>query len=453
MAKDSKAKCDCAAVKKQLIKYHMIIMILVAVIIGVVYPTPGAYMAKTQLSNVCIFLIFIISGLKLNGDQIKKAIHAWPAALSGVIYILFLTPIIGFGILQIPLTPTELITGLACVTCAPTTMASGAILTEQCGGNFGCGLLLSVATNLIGVFVVPFTVSLMFNAAQVSIELDAVKMLVELLVLIALPMVIGFCVSHFIPGVSGFIKKYNTIFKFLSSFFLCLVPWVKMSNSAEKLLSLEIGQFFIVLFLCLATNLLFFFVAWLICKIFRFSFEDMTAVTLCGCGKTLPISLTIVSYLPASMGDQGLLTLPSLVIQFLQLITTSIISGCFGSYNDKRLLKKSNKELGKKEDQSSIKMEESVNTGIELTSTSKPSEITTMNTEEDIIKKSPIDNDENHIHDSNITNNNVTNNNTTTNNSNSKSTVDVSPMRVDSPMGNSINSLPEHNDTVDSDTH
>lgn len=51
--------------------------------------------------------------------------------------------------------------------------------------------MLSVGTNLLGIFVVPFTVSLMFHASGVTIELDAIGMLLELLYQIAIPMLLG----------------------------------------------------------------------------------------------------------------------------------------------------------------------------------------------------------------------------------------------------------------------
>ena len=56
-------------------------------------------------------------------------------------------------------------------------------------------LLLSVVTNLLGVFICPLSISLLFNSSGFKVELDIVSLLIELLLTIALPMVIGYVFS------------------------------------------------------------------------------------------------------------------------------------------------------------------------------------------------------------------------------------------------------------------
>ena len=45
--------------------------------------------------------------------------------------MLFVTPFIGYFVLKVPLHPTELTIGIAIMSCAPTVLASAAILAEQ----------------------------------------------------------------------------------------------------------------------------------------------------------------------------------------------------------------------------------------------------------------------------------------------------------------------------------
>lgn len=113
-----------------------------------------------------------------------------------------ITPLIGYLVLLIPLNPSELKIGIAVMCCAPTVLASSAILADQvwlfcwsynkCGGSFPLALLLSVSTNLLGVFICPISISLLFNSSGFEVELDVKSLLIELLLTIALPMCIGY---------------------------------------------------------------------------------------------------------------------------------------------------------------------------------------------------------------------------------------------------------------------
>lgn len=38
----------------------------------------GIVMSKTPFSNFCVFMIFIISGIKLDTSSVKTALHYWP---------------------------------------------------------------------------------------------------------------------------------------------------------------------------------------------------------------------------------------------------------------------------------------------------------------------------------------------------------------------------------------
>ena len=98
-------------------------------------------MSKTPFANICIFMIFIISGLKLNTSSIKQALKYWPVRLVypihlqyfllGLFFILFLTPFAGYIVLKIPIKTKELTVGTAIMCCCPTVLASAAILADQ----------------------------------------------------------------------------------------------------------------------------------------------------------------------------------------------------------------------------------------------------------------------------------------------------------------------------------
>ena len=56
-------------------------------------------------------------------------------------------------------------------------------------------------SNLLGVFISPVTTSLLFSSSGASFKLDIVSLLIELLTIIALPMVIGYVLTIRSPSI------------------------------------------------------------------------------------------------------------------------------------------------------------------------------------------------------------------------------------------------------------
>lgn len=58
-----------------------------------------------------IMIVFLISGLVLRTQDIKKALAYWPGIAWGFLSILALTPCLGFALRELPLTPPEFSVG------------------------------------------------------------------------------------------------------------------------------------------------------------------------------------------------------------------------------------------------------------------------------------------------------------------------------------------------------
>ncbi len=95
------------------------------------WPVPGKWVNSLQVNGwkivqtINVVTIFIISGLMLQTKEIKDAVRQWPAALLGIISILFITPTAAFALARIPFTPPQYTYGLVIFALVPTTIASG----------------------------------------------------------------------------------------------------------------------------------------------------------------------------------------------------------------------------------------------------------------------------------------------------------------------------------------
>merc|ERR1712151_450693 len=113
------------------------------------------------------------------------------ALIVGSIFVLFITPLLGLPILylgQITSVNKVLLQGMALFCSVPTTLSSGVAMVASANGNVPLALILTTVTNLLGVFTMPWTMSMIFSGAQVSI--DGVKMLIQLVIQTLVPLLL-----------------------------------------------------------------------------------------------------------------------------------------------------------------------------------------------------------------------------------------------------------------------
>ncbi|XP_057536582.1 probable sodium/metabolite cotransporter BASS4, chloroplastic [Amaranthus tricolor] len=303
------------------------------VFLGLAYPSLGCFVDRYYLSKVSTFCIFIISGLTLRSQEIGAAKEAWPVGIFGLASILLLTPAFARLILQLNLQPPEFVTGLAIFACMPTTLSSGVSLTLLAGGNFALALAMTVISNLLGILVVPFTITKLV-AAGVGISIPTKQLLRSLVVTLLIPLMLGKIVRESFNGVAHFADNNRKLLSNMNALFLGLVPWIQVSKSRSLLLMvnptsflLAIGLGVILHFTLLAFNAL-------AIKIFSSisggksvfaNKRNAVALILVASQKTLPVMVAVVDKLGGAFGAPGLLILPCIAAHLNQIILDSFL--------------------------------------------------------------------------------------------------------------------------------
>ena len=142
--------------------------------------------------SVMIFLIFIISGLMLDSEQIHSGIRDIRATASALVVILVFSPVVALCYSILPLDPSILI-GLFIVSVMPTTLSSGVVMTRTAGGNMANALFVTVVSNCIAIFTIPIALDLLLSMVNLDIPLviDKSAIILKLCVLVLLPLMIG----------------------------------------------------------------------------------------------------------------------------------------------------------------------------------------------------------------------------------------------------------------------
>ncbi|XP_040940210.1 probable sodium/metabolite cotransporter BASS4, chloroplastic isoform X2 [Gossypium hirsutum] len=292
---------------------------------GLVNPTLGCLADKCNLSKFSTFGIFVVSGLTLRSDAIGAAVKAWPVGLFGLCSILFFTPYFSRIILLIPLQPQEFVTGLAIFSCMPTTLSSAVALTQLAGGNSALALAMTVLSNLLGILIIPFSIS-KFIAVGVGVYVPTAQLLKSLVLTLLVPLILGKVLRESSRG-EPLCHGYFPLF---------LVPWMQVSRSRSLLMMVKPAAFIVAIGMGMLLHLgLLAFNALAIRSLSAISGghksifskkENAQAALLVASQKTLPVMVAVVQQLGSAFGESGLLVLPCVAAHLIQIVLDSFLA-------------------------------------------------------------------------------------------------------------------------------
>ncbi|KAM5550662.1 putative sodium/metabolite cotransporter BASS4, chloroplastic [Rosa sericea] len=304
------------------------------VTLGFAYPSLGCLADSYSLSKFTTFGIFIISGLTLHTGEIIAAADAWPVGIFGLVSILLFTPYFSRVILQLQLQPQEFVRGLAIFCCMPTTLSSGVALTQLAGANSALALAMTVISNLLGILIVPFSVS-KFIADGAGLSVPTKQLFKSLILTLLIPLILGKIFRESFKGVADFVDQNRKKFSKISAILLSLVPWMQVSRSRSLLLMVKpavflgaVGMGVLLHLILLAFN------AVAVKSLSALSGgsqsvfskkENANAVLLVASQKTLPVMVAVVDQLGGALGESGLLVLPCVAAHLNQIILDSIL--------------------------------------------------------------------------------------------------------------------------------
>ncbi|KAF5959173.1 hypothetical protein HYC85_000382 [Camellia sinensis] len=316
------------------------------VLLGLVNPSLGCLADRYYMSKFSTVGIFIISGLTLRSEEIGAAAEAWPVGIFGLGSILLLTPLFSRFILQLQLQPQEFVTGitiglvvlrptgLAIFSCMPTTLSSGVALTRLAGGNSALALAMTVISNLLGILIVPFSISVLI-ANGVGVSVPTKQLFRNLVLTLLVPLLLGKVFRESFKGLAVFVDQNRKLFSVISALLLGLVPWIQVSRSSSLLLMVKPAVFLVAVGMGALLHLsLLAFNALAIQGLSTVSGgsqsmfakrENVVALLLVASQKTLPVMVAVVEQLGGALGESGLLVLPCVAAHLNQIVMDSFL--------------------------------------------------------------------------------------------------------------------------------
>jgi len=256
--------------------------------------TAGRILKDLNGPQVMIFLIFVISGLMLDVEQIRSGVRDARATGIALLIIMILAPMAAWLLSYLPLQP-GIIIGLFIVSVMPTTLSSGVVMTQAAGGNMAHALFVTIVSNIMAIFSIPIVLSLLLSALEMekTLLVDKSGILLKLVVLVLLPLLCGLFLK--IKVFSGFDPGRYRL-QWINQALILSIVFVSVATARQAFLTSRIT----FVSIAVMTGLFHFILlgaAWMLIKIFHIEKGRFESILFMGAQKTLPLSVIIqVSY-------------------------------------------------------------------------------------------------------------------------------------------------------------
>lgn len=310
------------------------LMILGMVILASLLPISGqAAVTFNHLTNFAIALLFFLHGAKLSREAVIAGLTHWRLHLLIFASTFVMFPILGLILKPLiePLLGHQLYLGILYLCMLPSTVQSSIAFTSIAKGNVPAALCSASASNLLGMFITPFLVSLFITQSMQQGSTNSGNAVLNIVLLLLVPFVLG---QIFRAKIFPWLKEHSAVVKMVDQGSILMVVYAAFSEaviegiwhqvSIETLIALALvcGGLLAIVMLLLS----------FLSKSFGFNRADQIAILFCGSKKTLASGVPMAKIIFAGQ-PIGLILLPLMLFHQIQLIVCGILASRFAQEN------------------------------------------------------------------------------------------------------------------------
>ena len=314
------------------VKLERFVLLLIAMILlGYWLPGIENFLPLEQISTFGIAGIFFFYGLKLSPEQLKKGLSNWKLHVLVQSFTFIIFPVIVLAILPLIKTQEYQTLWLAVFYLAalPSTVSSSVVMVSLAKGNVPGAIFNASISGLIGIIITPLWMGIFIEASKGgNFEFGAI--LLELVIKILLPVLLGLILHRFW---GGFAQKHKRQLTMFDKAVVLIIVYKSFSHSFSSgifeginALELTVVGFGVVILFFIAYYLIFF-----IANKLKFTREDKIAALFCGSKKSLVHGTVFSNVLFAGMSSAGIFLVPIMIYHAFQLFIISIIAQRYGS--------------------------------------------------------------------------------------------------------------------------
>lgn len=296
----------------------MIAVLVFATLLASVLPATGEARVSAQLvSNIAIFLLFLVNGMRIARGEIAKGLANWRFFVPLFAWVFGAMPLIGFGLSNAAanLLPPLVALGFLFLGVLPSTIQSATSYTSLAGGNVALSVVGAAFINIAGVFITAPLFALLAGNEAADIGTETI---VRIGVILILPFIIGQAVQGW---TIDWLKERKSNVAWLDRIVIGIAVYVAFSGAVEQ----GLGQMFTLLGWASLIGLIIFYLvaasagAWLTGGMLNITREDRIAFLFAGAQKSVAIGAPLAAILFAP-NVAGFVIAPLLLYHLLQLL-------------------------------------------------------------------------------------------------------------------------------------
>lgn len=296
----------------------MIAVLVIATTLALVLPAAGeARATATTVSNVGIFVLFLVNGMRIRRSEIAKGLANWRYFGPLMLFVFGAMALLGlgFGWLAGAVLPPLVALGFVFLGCLPSTVQSATSYTSLAGGNVALSVVGAALINIAGVAVSAPLFALVGGVGAADIGGEAI---LRIFLILVLPFAIGQAVQD------RFIDKliaHKATAAWLDRSVIGIAVYVAFSGAVEQGLAtmFSSGDWAALVVLVLAMLGMALGAAWGAGVLLGLARSDRIAFLFAGSQKSVAIGAPLAAILfpPASA---GFVIAPLLLYHLAQLV-------------------------------------------------------------------------------------------------------------------------------------
>lgn len=301
------------------------IMLVCTVILASLLPVSGVAADYFSIAtNLAIALLFFLHGARLSRDVVVAGMLHWRLHLVIMLTTFAIFPLLGLAIGFLPesILPKPLYLGILFLCVLPSTVQSSIAFTSMAGGNVPAAICAASASNILGMFLTPLLVGLLFSiGGHGGFSWDALqKILLQLLA----PFVLGQLLE---PWIGNWIRSKKKILSPVDRGSILMVVYLAFSEAViqgiwRTFSAGDIATLVAIDIVLLAAVLLITFYG---SRLLRFARQDEITIVFCGSKKSLASGVPMANAIFAGQ-PVGAILLPIMLFHQIQLMACAVIA-------------------------------------------------------------------------------------------------------------------------------
>ena len=302
----------------------MIRMLALAVLLASIVPATGDARPIAQtISNIGIFLLFFLNGVRLSRAEIVKGMGNARFLIAITVWCYGMMSLAGLALywLGAHVLPPLVALGMLFLGTLPSTVQSAAAYTSMARGNVASSVVTAALLNILGVFIAAPIFTWLSGGAFVELGLDG---LTKLFLILILPFALGQLLQN---RLSGWLATRKSLIGWMDRTAISIAVYVAFSGAVEQDFwgKLDIAGWGWVMALLCALLVFAYAGSWALSGLLRLDYAERISFMFAGAHKSVATGAppALVMFSPEIA---GLILVPLLIYHLLQLVVSAPIA-------------------------------------------------------------------------------------------------------------------------------